>query len=78
MADPDAAIRDLLDDPKRYLENGIGPLVAALLAVLELKRRNHEDWTHFDETAYEFGKRCGLEQAADAIAEALGLEVDGG
>jgi hypothetical protein len=36
MPDLDAAIRAKLDDPKQYDENDSGPLIAGLLAVLDL------------------------------------------
>jgi hypothetical protein len=72
---PDLAhqIRDRLDDPKRYAENGNGPLIEALLAVVEMYRHNDEDWAHVSETAYEAGRRWALEQAVDLIAEKLGI-----
>jgi hypothetical protein len=75
MPDLDAAIRAKLDDPKQYAENGNGPLIAGLLAVLETHRRVDEDWAHVSETAYEAGRRWVLEQAVAEIAEALGIEV---
>lgn len=50
----------------------------AILAVVEMHRRNSEDWTHISETAYEAGRRWALEQAVAEIAEKLGVEVDRG
>jgi hypothetical protein len=76
MSDLDAAIRAKLDDPKQYAENGNGPLIAGLLAVLEMYRRIDEDWTHISENAYEAGRRWALEQAVAEIAEALGIEAE--
>jgi hypothetical protein len=35
MTDLDVQIRELLDDPKSFLENGIEPLIAAIRAVLD-------------------------------------------
>jgi hypothetical protein len=55
---------------------GFDEMRAALLAVLEIYRRNAEDWTHVTENAYEAGRRWALEQAVAEIAEALGIKAE--
>lgn len=77
MADLDAAIRAKLDADEagdEYWPN----YKDAIEAVLDLHRAASEDFTHIDETAYEFARRSALEEAVRAIAEKLGVEVDGG
>ena len=88
MSDLDAAIRaklaEFVDDHLLIGEYGspTGPghdeMRAAIEAVLDLHRAASEDFTHIDETAYEFARRSALEEAVLAIAGKLGVEVDGG
>lgn len=54
-------------------DDGYAEVLNALIAVLELSRRVHEDWTHVSETSYELGQRMALEEAVNAIGEALGI-----
>jgi hypothetical protein len=69
-----ARIRDVLDNPKQYAENGNGPLIEALLAVVDMHDRISNDWTHFHETSEELARRWAIEQAVELIAERLGID----
>lgn len=83
----DAAIRAKLDNPKSYLENGIGPLTDALLALVaehEAKHRRlgppHEDHS---QTGLPLCQGWPYRPHQDAlcrhirtIAEALGIEAE--
>lgn len=79
----DAAVRAKLaswgDDPCGYatcVVVGWSEMRAAIEAVLDLHRVAAQDWTHVDETAYEFARRNALEEVVRAIAGKLGVEVN--
>ena len=94
MPDLDALIRERLDDPKRFLENGIEPLIDAITAVLDLHALRPGGGIGYepdDGSKYErMGRVCTSCGPPDeyavrwpcpevrAIAAALGIEVDGG
>ncbi len=94
MPNLDAQIRERLSDPKRFLENGIEPLIDAITVVLD-RHALHPDggigYHPDDGSKYERMSRvcisCGPpDEYAErwpcpeirAIAAALGVEADGG
>lgn len=56
-SDLDARIREQLEDPKRYLENGIEPLIDALTAILDIGG---------DHTARVIADKLGIEREETA------------
>lgn len=75
MTDLDAAIRARLDDPKRYLENGIEPLIRAITAALDLHaapERALPGEIHCGELVDWVKGGC---PTVRTIAAALGIEV---
>lgn len=68
-ADLDAAIRERLDDPKPFLENGIEPLIRAILTVLNVHRPVHTKGSGVN--------TAGWDDCASWIGRALQYELAG-
>lgn len=85
MPDLDAAIREWFSkrlevmplDEDIQLHESLQMAAHATIAVLDLHRAAVEDFTHVDETVYEFARRSALEDAVNAIAEKLGISLTG-